>query len=71
MILLLIVGLIKKTLYKNKLILSKPFRNFGGNVNVKVHFSNCATKANIKFISDVNTSSFALKSNLGKPKLII
>ena len=68
MIIILIVRLIKKTLYKNESILSKPFRNFGGNINVKVHLSNYATKANIKNISHVDISSFALKSNLASLK---
>ena len=42
----------------------RPFRNFGGNINVKVDLSNYATKADIKNISHVGSSSFALKSNL-------
>ena len=42
----------------------KPFRNFGGNINVKVDLSDYATKANIKNISHVDTSRFALKTNL-------
>ena len=42
----------------------KSFRNFGGNINVKVDLSNYATKADIKNISHVGSSSFALKSNL-------
>ena len=44
----------------------KPFRNFGGNTNVKVDLSNYATKAYIKNTSHVDTSGFALKSNLAK-----
>ena len=44
----------------------KPFRNFGGNTNVKVDLSNYATKADIKNTSHVDSSSFALKSNLAK-----
>ena len=42
----------------------KPCRNFGGNINVKVDLSNCKTKADIKNISHVDTSSSALKANL-------
>ena len=42
----------------------KPFRNVGGNINVKVDLSNYATKTGIKNISHVDTSSFALKTNL-------
>ena len=42
----------------------KPFRSFGRNINVKVDLSNYATKADIKNISHVHTSGFALKTNL-------
>ena len=42
----------------------KPYESFGGDINVKVDLSNYATKADIKNISHVDTSSFALKSNL-------
>ena len=46
----------------------KPFRSFGGNINVKVDLSNYATKTDIKNISHVDTSSFALKTNLSSLK---
>ena len=46
----------------------KPFRSFGGNINVKVDLSNYATKADIKNISNVDTLSFALKTNLANLK---
>ena len=46
----------------------KSFRRFGGNINVKVDLSNYATKADIKNVSHINTSSFALKTNLGNLK---
>ena len=42
----------------------KPYEPFGGDINVKVDLSNYATKADIKNISHIDTSSFALKSNL-------
>ena len=42
----------------------KPYKPFGGDINVKVDLSNYATKTDIKNISHVDTSSFALKSNL-------
>ena len=64
----LIVGLIKNTLYRNELILSKPFRSFGGNINVKVDLSNYATKTDLKNVTHVDTSSFALKTNLANLK---
>ena len=46
----------------------KQFEPFGGDINVKVDLSNYATKADIKNISHVDTSSFALKSNLASLK---
>ena len=42
----------------------KPFRSFGENINVKVDISNYATKTDFKNVSHVDTSSFALKTNL-------
>ena len=42
----------------------KPFRSFGGNINVKVDLSNYGTKTDLTNISHVDTSSFALKTNL-------
>ena len=41
----------------------KPYEPFIGDINVKVDLSNYATKADIKKISHVDTSSFALKPN--------
>ena len=46
----------------------KPNQPFGEDINVKVDLSNYATKADIKNISHVDTSSFALKSNLASLK---
>ena len=46
----------------------KPYEPFGGDINVKVDHSNYATKADIKNISHVDTSSFALKTNLANLK---
>ena len=46
----------------------KPFRSFGRNINVKVDLSNYAKKADVKNISHVDTSSFALKTNLANLK---
>ena len=42
----------------------KPFEPFGGDINAKIYLSNYAAKADIKNISHVDTSHFALKSNL-------
>ena len=46
----------------------KPYQPFGGDINVKVDLSNYATKPDIKNISHVDTSSFALKTNLANLK---
>ena len=46
----------------------KPHEPFGGDINVKVDLSNYATKTDVKNISHVDTSSFALKSNLASLK---
>ena len=46
----------------------KPYEPFGEDINVKVDLSNYATKADIKNISHVDTSSFALKTNLANLK---
>ena len=42
----------------------KPYELFGGDINVKSDLLNYAIKADIKYISYVDTSSFALKTNL-------
>ena len=41
----------------------KPFRIFGGNINVKVDISNYATKTDLKNVTHVDSSSFAAKTN--------
>ena len=46
----------------------KPYDPFGRDINVKVELSNYATKADIKNIWHVDTSSFALKANLASLK---
>ena len=46
----------------------KPFRSFGRNINGKVDPSNYAAKTDIKNISHVETSSFALKTNIANLK---
>ena len=47
---------------------TKPYETFGGDINVIVDFSNYATKADIKNILHVDTSSFELKANLANLK---
>ena len=47
----------------------KPFNShFGDSIKVKTDLSNYATKTDIKNISHVDTSSFALKTNLSSLK---
>ena len=46
----------------------KPYEPFGGDINVKVDLSNYATKKDIKNITHVDTSSFALKANVANLK---
>ena len=38
----------------------KPFRSFGGTINVKGNLSNYAIKTDLKNVTHVDTSSFAL-----------
>ena len=64
----LIVGLAKKTLYKMSQYFPKPYKPFGEDINVKVHSSNYTTKADIKNTTHVDTSSFALKTNVANLK---
>ena len=42
----------------------KPYEPFGGDINVKVDLSNYATETDLKNVTHVDTSSFALKTNL-------
>ena len=46
----------------------KSFRSFRRNINVKLDLSNYATKTDIKNISHVDASSFALKTTLASSK---
>ena len=46
----------------------KPFKSFGRNINVKVDLSNYATKTDLKNVTHVDTSNFALKANLASLK---
>ena len=46
----------------------EPHEPFGGDINVTVDLSNYETKTDIKNISNVDTSSFALKTNLANLK---
>ena len=46
----------------------KPYEPFGGDINFKVDLFNYATKTDTKNILHIDTSSFALKSNLASLK---
>ena len=46
----------------------KPYESIGRDINVKVYLSNYATKTDLKNVAHVDTSSFALKTNLASPK---
>ena len=46
----------------------KPFRSFGGNINIKADLSNYATKTDLKNVTHVDTLRFALKTNLANLK---
>ena len=54
------------TLYKK--CLPKLYEILGRDINVKNDLSNYATKADIKNIAHIDTSSFALKTNLANLK---
>ena len=47
----------------------KPNEPFGGDINVKVDLSNCATKTGLKNVIHVDVGSFPLKSNLASLKI--
>ena len=46
----------------------RRYKRFDGDINVKVDLSNYATKTDLKNVSHVDVSSFALKSNLASLK---
>ena len=54
--------------YKRSQYFPKPYETFGGDINVKADLLNYATKTDIKNNSHVDTSSFALKTNLANLK---
>ena len=64
----LIVGLIKRSLIKKSQYVSKQFRSLEGNINVKVDLSNYAIKTDLKNATHIDTSSFALKTYLANLK---
>ena len=46
----------------------KLYGGFGGNINVKGDISNYATKADVKNVTHIDSSRFALKTNLASLK---
>ena len=55
----LILGLIKKTFYKNEPILSKLYHDFGGNVKVESDMSIYVPNADFKKTVGADTSKLA------------
>ena len=45
-----------------------PYETFGGDINVTVNLSNYVTKTDLINVTQVDTSSFALKTNLATLK---
>ena len=68
MIVHLIVGLIKKILYKMSQYFPKPYKPFGGDINVKGYLSNYATNVDLKNATGIATSKLAAKSDLASLK---
>ena len=46
----------------------KPSKSFGRNINVKIDLSNYVTKTDLKILTHIDTSGFALKTNLANLK---
>ena len=67
MIILLILGLIKKTLYKMSQYFP-PYRSSGGNIKVELDLSSYATKTDLKNVTHIYVTSFASKTNLANLK---
>ena len=59
---------LKRSHIKKSHYFLKPFRSFGGNINVKIDLSNYATKTDLKNGAHVDTLSLALKTNLANLK---
>ena len=64
MIIRLITGQIRKTLYKMSQHFSKPDELFAGDISLKLDLFNYATKADLKGATEVDTSNLAAKSDL-------
>ena len=46
----------------------KPYEPFGGHINVKIGLANYTAKADLKDVTGIDTSNFALKSKLASLK---
>ena len=68
MIIHIIVGLRKKTLYEMIQYFPKPYESFGLDINVKVDLSNQDAEADLKNATGIDTSKLALKPNLANLK---
>ena len=64
----LIVGSIKRMLYKMSQNFPKPYEPYGGDINVKMDLSNFATKADLKNMTGVDTSKFVKQVDLASLK---
>ena len=64
MIIYLIVGLIKRTLYKMSQYFPRPYGAFGENVKIKLDLSSYTTKLGLKKVAGVDTSKSPPKSKL-------
>ena len=68
MIIHIIVGLRKKTLYEMIQYFPKPYESFGLDINVKVDLSNQEAEADVKNATGIDSSKLALKPNLANLK---
>ena len=58
----------KRPCIKMSQYFTKPFKSFEDNINVKGDLSNYATKSDLKNLTHIETSIFALKTNLASLK---
>ena len=68
MIILLIVGLIRKTIYKISQYFPKPYRCFEGNPKVELDLFSYETIAKLKNTTGADTFKLAAKSDLASLK---
>ena len=68
MIIRLILGQIKKILYKISQYIPKPYKPLGADINVKVDLPDYETKADLKGVIGADISTLISKSNLTKLK---